>query len=109
MRGSSISSFGLGLTLVVALLMSVGAQAAPKKKTASAKAPAAKSAAAAKRAGSEYSTKMSFEGASIKGKVQSGSLRKIVVENDKSIDDLLGVRKHFDDRESTEKGRVTTW
>lgn len=58
---------------------------------------------------SEYSTKMSFEGAAIKGKVQSGSLRKIVVENDKSLDDLLGVRKHFDDREQTEKGRVTSW
>ncbi|MBX3019599.1 MAG: hypothetical protein KF767_17050 [Bdellovibrionaceae bacterium] len=98
MRGSTISSFGLGLTLTVALMLAVSANAAPKKKVA------AKAAT-----NSEYSTKMSFEGAAIKGKVQSGSLRKIVVENDKSIDDLLGVRKHFDDREGTEKGRVTTW
>lgn len=97
MRGSMISSFGLGLTLTLALMMAVSASAAPKKKVA------------AKAATSEYSTKMSFEGAAIKGKVQSGSLRKIVVENDKSIDDLLGVRKHFDDREGAEKGRVTTW
>lgn len=71
-----------------------------------AKTPARKAKVAA---GGEYSTNMSFEGSKIKGKVQSGSLRKIVVENDKSLDDLLGVRKHFDDREKQEKGRVTTW
>lgn len=99
MRGSTISMAGLGLTLACALMLSLAASAAPKRKTSRPQA----------AANSEYSTKMSFEGASIKGKVQSGSLRKIVVENDKSIDDLLGVRKHFDDRESTEKGRVTTW
>lgn len=87
--------------LFISLNLSFGVAEASKK--------TAKAGNAKKMAGSEYSTKMSFEGTSLKGKVQSGSLRKIVVENDKSLDDLLGVRKHFDDREQQEKGRVTAW
>lgn len=88
--------------LFISLILGFGVAEASKK---TAKAGGVKKTAA----GSEYSTKMSFEGTSLKGKVQSGSLRKIVVENDKSLDDLLGVRKHFDDREQQEKGRVTAW
>lgn len=93
------------LILSVLLTMTSAGFAAPVSKRAT----TAATKKAAQSTPSEYSTKMSFEGAAIKGKVQSGSLRKIVVENDKSLDDLLGVRKHFDDREQTEKGRVTTW
>lgn len=87
------------IILCLMVSLSLSTFAASKKKTNK----------AAGKTATEYSTKMSFEGAAIKGKVQSGSLRKIVVENDKSLDDLLGVRKHFDDREQSEKGRVTSW
>lgn len=78
------------------------------------RAPRAKRAEQAKAANpsqtpSEFSTALSFEGKAIKGKVQSGSLRKIVVENDKSLDDLLGVRRHFDDREMQEGERNSAW
>lgn len=58
---------------------------------------------------SEYSTSHSFQGTNIKGKLQEGSLRKIVVENDKSLDDLLGVRKNFADREREEQARSLSW
>lgn len=89
--------------LAVIALTGIQAEAAGKAatKTTAKKATASKS--------SDYSTNMSFEGTSLKGKVQSGSLRRIVVENDKSLDDLLGVRSHFDDRDESEKGRVTSW
>lgn len=105
MKGSTmlikrtIAAFLLGTSLVVA--ESSAASSVRKHAPTKATAKSNKS--------SEYSTSMSFEGASLKGKVQSGSLRRIVVENDKSLDDLLGVRKHFDDREQQEKGRVTSW
>ncbi len=51
-------------------------------------------------------TSLSFEGSKLKGKVQEASLRKIVVENDKYLEDLLGVRKNFDDRRAEEKERA---
>ncbi|PWU19114.1 MAG: hypothetical protein C5B49_06245 [Bdellovibrio sp.] len=59
--------------------------------------------------GEEYSTSHSFDGARINGKVQEGQLRRIVIENDKSIEDLLGVRKNFDDREREENERNLSW
>lgn len=56
-----------------------------------------------------YSTSHSFEGSKIQGQLQEGSLRRIMVENDKSIDDLLGIRKQFDDRELEETERNLSW
>jgi hypothetical protein len=53
----------------------------------------------------KYSTSHSFEGTNIAGRVQQTDLRKIVIENDKSIEDLLGVRAHFLDREKDELER----
>lgn len=57
----------------------------------------------------EYQTNMAFDGTSLNGRLAEGSLRKIVVENDKSLDDLLGVRKKFDDREQEESQRNASW
>ena len=56
-----------------------------------------------------YSTSHSFEGSRVNGQLQEGSLRRIMVENDNSIDDLLGVIKQFDDRESDEGERNLSW
>ena len=87
----------VGLVLTASVMVAFTAEAKKASKQAATKTP------------SEFSTAMSFESKAIKGKVQSGSLRKIVVENDKSLDDLLGVRRHFDDRESQEGERNQTW
>ncbi len=57
----------------------------------------------------DYSTSHSFDGAAIKGRVQEGNLHRIVIENDKSLDDLLGIRKNFDDRSKEEAQRNETW
>jgi hypothetical protein len=56
-----------------------------------------------------FSTNHSFEGTGIDGKLQHGNLRKIVVENDKSLEDLLGVRRNFEDREKEERERNDSW
>lgn len=80
------------LFFICSLVLAVAASAAPKKKQKS-----------------EYQTSHSFNGAQINGRLQEGHLRKIVVEDDKSIEDLLGVRKKFDDREQDEKERVVSW
>ena len=103
----------LTLTLSVAV-SSFGAQAsaAPTKTQVrkSTKASVTKSAAKpAAKGNSEYQTNMAFDGATLNGKLAEGSLRKIVVENDKSLEDLLGVRKKFDDREQEEKQRNASW
>lgn len=57
----------------------------------------------------DYQTNMAFDGTQLNGRLAEGSLRKIVVENDKSLDDLLGVRKKFDDREQEESQRNASW
>ena len=56
-----------------------------------------------------FTTSHSFEGTGIDGKLQHGNLRKIVVENDKSLEDLLGVRRNFEDREKEERERNDSW
>lgn len=53
----------------------------------------------------DYGTSHAFNSANIKGKVQEGNMRRIVVENDKSLEDLLGIRKSFDDRQREEGER----
>jgi hypothetical protein len=58
-----------------------------------------------KTSDSKFSTSHSFEGTNISGRVQQTDLRRIVIENDKSIEDLLGVRAHFLDREKEELER----
>lgn len=78
----------------------VSRQAQVKKSTV--KAPAI-------RQQGEYQTNMAFDGTQVNGRLAEGSLRKIVVENDKSLDDLLGVRKKFDDRVQEESQRNASW
>lgn len=95
--------------LALSILMIAESSLAEKARRAPHAQKAVKAVAANSSMPSEFSTNMSFEGKSIKGKVQSGSLRKIVVENDKSLDDLLGVRRHFDDREQQEGERNSAW
>jgi hypothetical protein len=71
--------------------------------------PAAAKVAGSKATKSEFSTSHNFDGTDVNGQLQQGSLRRIVVEDDKSIEDLLGVRKKFDDRQADEKERVPSW
>ncbi len=67
-----------------------------------AKAPAPKVVAASNH--SKLSTDVRFDGQTVGGKIQSPAEALSVVENEKSIDDLIGVRKDFRDRSSKAKG-----
>jgi hypothetical protein len=96
------------LFLALTTVLSVGAVSPSKKKKAASIAGTAR-ATKPKDDMSDYSTSHSFDGAAIKGRVQEGNLHRIVVENDKSLDDLLGVRKNFDDRTKKEAQRNQTW
>jgi hypothetical protein len=103
------------IAFTMSLLVSISVFGASVKNQSSRKSSAkiskaGKSAKSAKSAtASEYQTTMAFDGATLNGKLAEGSLRKIVVENDKSLDDLLGVRKKFDDREHEESQRNAQW
>ena len=47
---------------------------------------------------SHLGTSFRFDGTSLHGKFQNSPSTTATVENDKFLDDLLGARKHFDDR-----------
>gem|GEM_PF-3337297 len=51
------------------------------------------------------STDVRFDGSAVHGKFQSAADGVATVEDDKYLDDLLGVRKSFADREITNKAR----
>lgn len=78
----------LTLSLIVSLLVSafVSAQAAPIAKKSKVKAKP------------KLSTEVDFNDRLVGGKYQYASEAITTVENDKILDDLIGVRKHFNDR-----------
>lgn len=111
-RFSGLLALTLALSVAVSSSVSFGATkvaTAPAKKAQVRKASKATVSKSAQKVNSEYQTNMAFDGATLNGKLAEGSLRKIVVENDKSLEDLLGVRKKFDDRELEEKQRNASW
>lgn len=54
--------------------------------------------------GPRLSTDVRFDGQVVGGKIQNPLEALSVVENEKSIDDLIGVRKNFFDRSEKSKG-----
>lgn len=98
---------------VIAILLlsfSVFSQAATSSTAKSKKAVSSKAKKTSKSVvNKEYQTSLAFDGTNIKGKVQEGNMRRIVIENDKSLDDLLGIRKNFADREKEETERNLSW
>jgi hypothetical protein len=60
--------------------------------------------AMAKNPNTKLSTDVKFDGQTVGGKIQSPFESLTVVENEKSIDDLIGVRKNFADRIQKSKG-----
>ena len=50
-------------------------------------------------------TSFRFDGSNLHGKYQNSLSTTATVENDKFLEDLLGARKHFTDRESKDLGR----
>ena len=59
---------------------------------------------AGKNTNPALSTNMKFDGLTVGGKVQAPLESLTVVENEKEIDDLIGVRKDFKDRSLKAKG-----
>lgn len=67
---------------------------------------AAKKKAAAKDTGKpQLGTSFSFSGSSLRGKYNNSLGSTATVENDKYLDDLLGGRKQFEDRNQKESER----
>jgi len=60
---------------------------------------------ALKEKGEHLGTNFRFDGSSLHGKYQNPLSTTATVENDKYLDDLLGARKHFDDREKKDAER----
>jgi hypothetical protein len=58
----------------------------------------------ASRKSGRLSTDVRFDGQEVGGKLQNPLEALSVVENEKSIDDLIGVRKNFKDRSEKAKG-----
>ncbi|MCC6278664.1 MAG: hypothetical protein IT289_12180 [Oligoflexia bacterium] len=46
----------------------------------------------------KFKTELDFSDRAVKGQFQQPSSGVVTVENEKAIDDLLGIRKHFKDR-----------
>ena len=57
-----------------------------------------------KKSNSKLSTDIKFDGQTVGGKIQSPFESLTVVENEKQIDDLIGVRSQFADRSQKSKG-----
>lgn len=60
--------------------------------------------AASRKENSKLSTDIKFDGQLVGGKIQSPFEALTVVENEKGIDDLIGVRTQFADRSQKSKG-----
>ncbi len=54
---------------------------------------------------SQVGTNFSFEGAMVRGKYQTSGEGVARVEDEKILDDLLGVRKNFNDRRQMDQSR----
>ncbi|MBY0384223.1 hypothetical protein K2X05_03615 [bacterium] len=54
---------------------------------------------------SQLGTTFSFEAASVRGKYQTAGQGIAMVEDEKVLDDLLGLRRSFKDRENQEASR----
>lgn len=91
----------LMITTLAFVNCAVSAHAAPANGKAASKAKLVKV-----TKNDEISKNFSFEAANVNGKTASASAGRVTVENDKTIDDLLGVRKNFRDRLEQEKGRT---
>ncbi len=89
--------------LVMGMLVAAQVNAAPAKK--SSKSPAKK--AAATSAGKQkLSRNLSFSGSAVDGKYHSAGESIANVESEKSLSALMGIRKNFRDRLSSEQARL---
>jgi hypothetical protein len=92
------SALAVALLLIVALSLPMTALAAKKKsKSHKSKARTSQMIPAAK-SGSKLGTNFDFDDLIVRGKYQYADEALATVENEKDLDDLLGVRKHFKDR-----------
>lgn len=93
------------LTILIMFIFSASAQA----KTAKSKKHSSKSHVSKKvtpsAEKSQIGTSFSFDAASVRGKYQMAGQGLALVEDEKVIDDLLGLRKQFKDREQQESSR----
>ena len=90
------------LLLACALLMFQTANAASGSSNSKTKVKASPS-----RDRAKLGTSFRFDGSSLHGKFQNSPSTTATVENDKFLEDLLGARKHFEDRQKEDQERQT--
>ncbi len=92
------------LTLLIAFIALPGAQAKDTSKSSGKKGAVTKK-ASSRAQKSQLGTSFSFDAASVRGKYQMAGQGVATIEDEKVLEDLLGMRKHFKDREQTELSR----
>jgi hypothetical protein len=93
LKTSKLTLVILSLTLTAAFSV----EAKTKTKTV-------KSKVVSQHSNNKLSTDVKFDGQLVGGQIQSPFESLTVVENEKSIDDLIGVRQNFTDRNDKSKG-----
>ena len=94
------------LLLVQILAITLGLNAyAQAKSVKSSKHKAVTKNVTSQRKDGQLGTSFSFDAASVRGKYQTAGQGIAMVEDEKVLDDLLGLRKSFKDREAQEKSR----
>jgi hypothetical protein len=97
------------LLLLASLLLISGVGSASEVKTTEVKKTATKAKTKTVRASqvnqAQLGTSFRFDGSSLHGKFQSAPSTVATVENDKFLEDLIGARKNFKDRERQDDER----
>ena len=91
--------------LIAITLISTAAFAAPVKSGSTKKAAAPKLTRAQQKMMEGFGTSHKFTGSVVFGKLPSSGASTTTVENDKFLEDLIGTRKDFSDREKLDSER----
>ncbi len=97
-----MKTFKISLT-ILSLVLSVGLVAEAATNTTKTKK-TTKVVSSKTHANTKLSTDVKFDGQLVGGQIQTPFESLTVVENEKSIDDLIGVRQNFSDRNEKSKG-----
>jgi hypothetical protein len=90
---------------LIMLVFVAHAESKTSKATARSKKVAVTKKSTLPAANSQLSTSFSFDAASVRGKYQLAGQGIASVQDEKVMDDLLGIRKQFKDREAQEGSR----
>lgn len=104
MKTSKLTLTILSLVLTVGLVAEAKTNAASNTKSKKTTKVVSSKTHANTNTNTKLSTDVKFDGQLVGGQIQTPFESLTVVENEKSIDDLIGVRQNFSDRNEKSKG-----